>query len=137
MVLDRRSPADVRHETAAVSCVGSLRAKYDALRSRKTSIDLCGARNSSRRKSASRCISFVPPTPPNRLSNLIRTLWAGWSPVFCDDEEEEPAVEDDVEDHVGVAALVSHWPSLCPGVTSVATSDTMAREGACQCTSWA
>ena len=109
-----------------MSWVGSSRAKYDALRSRKTSIDLRGARNSSRRKSASRCIFFVPPTPPNGLSNLIRTLCAGWSPVFCDDEEEEAAVEDDVEDHVGVAALVSHRPSLCPGLTSVATSDTMA-----------
>ena len=43
-----------------------------------------------------------------------------------DDEEEEAAVEDDVEDHLGVAALVSHWPSLCPGLTSVANGDTMA-----------
>ena len=47
MVLDGARPSGVRQETAAVSWVGSSRAKYDALRSRKTEIDFRGARNSS------------------------------------------------------------------------------------------
>jgi hypothetical protein len=53
----------------------------------------------------------VPPTPLNGLSNLIRTPYAGRSPVLANDEEEEAAVEHDVEDHVGVATLV-HRTSL-------------------------
>ena len=94
-----------------MSWVGSSRAKYEALRSRKTSIDLCGARNSSLRKSASRCIFFVPPSP-ERLVEL--DAHAVRRPVadVLDDEEEQAAVEDDVEDHLGVAALVLHGASL-------------------------
>jgi hypothetical protein len=40
-------------------------------------------------------------------SEAVRTPVAG----VGDDEEEEAAVEHDVEDHVGVATLVSHRPS--------------------------
>ena len=119
----RRTPADVRQLIAAVSVVGSPRAKYEALRSRKTSIALCGARNSSFRKSASRSILFAPPTPEKRSPNLTRTPCAGRSPVFSSDEEEQPAVEDDVEDHVGVATLV-HPASLRGQSSDVLTIST-------------
>ena len=115
MVLDRRSPAGVRHETAAVSWVGSSRAKYDPLRSRKTEIDL------SRREELEPAEEREPmhllraADPRERLVELdphaVRRPVAG----VRDDEEEEAAVEDDVEDHLGVAALVSHWPSYARG----------------------
>ena len=69
--------------------VGSLPSRYSIVSIRpsgsSTSLKpaaLCGARNSSRRKRASRCIFFAPPRPVNGCWNVIRTRCAGRSPTF-------------------------------------------------------